>query len=85
MLVPLLKIVVCFWIPDNIVSTVKLFVDDISIFSAVNEANISPDGVNKDPQKISKWFYRWKMSFNPDLIIDFFQKTRQIKSPKNLF
>ena len=66
MLIPLLKYKVCFSILDNIVSTVKLFADDISIFSAVNDANISADELNKDLQKISEWFYKWKMSFNPD-------------------
>ena len=37
----------------KIVSTVKLFADDMSIFSAVNDANISLDELNKDLQKIS--------------------------------
>ena len=54
MLIPLLKLVVCFSITDNIVSTVKLFADDTSIFSAVNDANISADELNKDLQKISE-------------------------------
>ena len=141
MLIPLLKLVACFSITDNIVSIVKLFPDDTSIFSAVNYANISADELNvvrcaiqqhlysfknvkntdggvlilvklqvntppwvfftffklykcyqiaqrttnKDLQKVSEWFYRWKMSFNPDLRSDFLQKTKQIKSPKNLF
>ena len=46
MLIPLLKLVVCFSIADKIVSTVKLFAVDISIFSAVNDANISEDEIN---------------------------------------
>ena len=58
MLIPLLKLVVCF--------SIKLFAHDTSIFSAVNEANISADELNKDRQKISQWVYKWKMSFNPD-------------------
>ena len=48
MLIPLLKLVVCSSIIDNIVSTVKLFADNTSIFSAVDDANISPDELNKD-------------------------------------
>ena len=63
---------VCFSITDNIVSTVKLFADDTSIFSAENDANTSADEINKDLQKISEWIYRWKMSFNSDLRSDFF-------------
>ena len=52
---------VCFSIPDNIVSIVTLFADDISIFSAVNDANIFADKLNKGLQKISEWVYRLKM------------------------
>ena len=51
MLLPLMKLVVCFSITDNTVSTVKLFADDKSIFSAINDANISADELNKDLQK----------------------------------
>ena len=72
MLISLLKIVVCFSITDNIVSTVKLFADDTSIFSAVNDAKISADEINKDLQKIYDWVYRSKMSFSSDLRSDFF-------------
>ena len=72
MLIPLLKLVVYFLITDNIVSTVKLFADAISIFSAVNDANISAVELNQNLQKISEWVYRWKMSFNPDLRGGFF-------------
>ena len=72
MLIPLLKFVVYFLITDNIVSTVKLFADDISIFSAVNDANISAVELNKNLQKISEWVYRWKMSFSPDFRGGFF-------------
>ena len=53
--IPLLKLVVCFSLTDNIVSTVKLFADDTSIFSAVNDASIPADELNKDLQKISEW------------------------------
>ena len=79
MLIPLLKLVVCFSITDNTVSTVKLFADNKSMFSAVNDANISADEINKDLQEIFEWVYRWNMSFMPDLRSGFF------KSPKNLF
>ena len=72
MIISLSKIVVSFSITDNIVSTVKLFADDTSIFSAENDANTSADEINKDLQKISEWIYRWKMSFNSDLRSDFF-------------
>ena len=58
MLISLLKLVVCFSITDNIVSTVKLFADDTSIFSVVNDVTISADELSKDLPKISEWVYR---------------------------
>ena len=48
MLISLLKLKVCSSILDNIVSIVILFANDISIFFAVNDANISADELNKD-------------------------------------
>ena len=67
-----MNLAVCFSITDKIVSTVKLFADDTSIFSDVNDANISADELSKDLQKISERVYKWKMSFNPNLRSDFF-------------
>ena len=67
-----MNLAVCFSITDKIVSTVKLFADDTSIFSDVNDANISADELSKDLQKISEWVYKWKMSFNPNLGSNFF-------------
>ena len=51
MLVTLLKLGF-FSITDNMVSTVKIFADDISIISAVNDANISANELNQDLQNI---------------------------------
>ena len=51
MLVTLLKLG-CFSITDNMVSTVKIFANDTSIISAVNDANISADELNQDLQNI---------------------------------
>ena len=52
---------------DNLLSTVKLFADDTSLFSVINDSNISANELNKALQKISEWAYKWKMSFNHDL------------------
>ena len=49
------------------VSIVKPFADDTSVFSMVNDANVSADELNKDLQKMSEWAYKWEMSFNPGL------------------
>ena len=52
---------------DNLLSSVKLFVDDTLLFFVVNGSDISTNKLNKNLQKISKWAYEWKMSFNPVL------------------
>ena len=51
---------------DGIISDVKLFAEDTSIFSTVYSTNKTADSLNNDLQKISEWAYKWKMSFNPD-------------------
>ena len=51
----------------DISSTNKLFADDSSIFSIVNDIDISVHELNSDPRKTSKWAYQWKMPFNPDV------------------
>ena len=50
----------------GIISTVKLFADDTSLFSIVRDPNTSANELNKNLQKISEWAYQWKMSLNPD-------------------
>ena len=48
-------------------STNKLFSDDASIFSIVNDIDVSEPEFDSDLGKISVWAYQWKMSFNPDV------------------
>ena len=52
---------------DDLVSTLKVFSDENSLFSVVRDSNISAYELNNDTQKITEWAYKWKMSFNPDL------------------
>ena len=52
---------------DVLVSTVKLFADDTSLFSAEHDSNISAYELKNNMQKISEWVYKWKMLFNSDL------------------
>ena len=52
---------------DGLLSNPKLFADDTSIFSVVNDILHSSNKINEDLLKISKWAYQWKMSFNPDI------------------
>ena len=56
-------------VSKDISSAVKLFADDKSIFSVVDDVNVSVCVVqlNNDLLKISKWAYQWKMLLNPDV------------------
>ena len=51
----------------DIISTVKLFADNTSLFPTVHDANTTACELNKNLQKIAEWAHQWKMSFNPDL------------------
>ena len=77
MLIPLLKLMVCFSMTDNVASTVKLFAHDTLIFSVINDANISADELNKDLPKIFVIQYKLKKWL--------FLESKRIKSPQNLF
>ena len=52
---------------ENLQSTMKLFVDDTSLFSTIYDPNIAPSQLESDLKKISRWVYKWEMTFNPDL------------------
>ena len=51
---------------DNLSSNPELFPDDTSLFLVVHDINQSGINLNDDLDKISKWAFQWKMSFNPD-------------------
>ena len=65
---PLLFLIYINDLSDGIISNVKLFADDTSIFSTIHDSNTSASNLNSDLQKISEWAFKWKMSFNPDPI-----------------
>ena len=39
-------------------STVKLFANDTSVFSVLNDGNTSVNELNNDLQKMSEWAYK---------------------------
>ena len=51
---------------DDLSTNVKIFADDTSLFSIVENRANSAINLNEDLNKISNWAYQWKMSFNPD-------------------
>ena len=44
----------------------KLFADDNSLFSVVQNKEKSANEINEDLKPISEWTFQWKMSFSPD-------------------
>ena len=51
---------------DNLISNPKLFADDTSLFSVVQDITLTAKNLNDDLKKINKWAFQSKMSFNPD-------------------
>ena len=51
---------------DDLPATAKLFPDNTSLFSIVQNIYTSASHLNSDLSKISIWAFQWKMSFNPD-------------------
>ena len=44
----------------------KLFADDTSLYSVVNDINNSTSDLNEDLEKIGNWAFKWKINFNLD-------------------
>ena len=65
-LAPLLFLIFINDIPNGLISRVKIFADDTSLFSLVIDQLRSSNDLNLDLRKISEWAYQWKMSFNPE-------------------
>ena len=49
---------------DDLTSKPKLFADDTSLFSVVQNINSTANDRNTDLMKISDWIFQWKMKFN---------------------
>ena len=46
------------YLPNNLISNVKIFVDDTSIFSIVNNINVTTEEINNGLKRISEWTYQ---------------------------
>ena len=44
----------------------KLFADDTSLFTIIQNANAAASDMNHDLEIIKAWASKWRMSFNPD-------------------
>ena len=55
------------FIPNDLSSQCKLFADETSFFSVVNNIHTSATTFSQDLKSIINWAFQWKMIFNPDL------------------
>ena len=49
-----------------IIMSAKLFADDASLSSLIDDVDTSANELNNDLHQINKWTFQWKKSFNPD-------------------
>ena len=77
-------------LPNNLSSNCKLFADDKSLFSEVNNIHTSAATLSQDLNRITDWALQWKMIFNPDLSkqaqgVIFSRKIKKLLPPTLLF
>ena len=63
---PLLFLIYINDLANELQSHPKLFADDISLFSMVQDITTSTVSLNNDLTERSEWVVQWKMNFNPD-------------------
>ena len=63
---PLLFLVYINDLTADLKCNVKLFADDTSLFTFVQQPYTAAEDLNHDLELISKWAHDWRMSFNPD-------------------
>ena len=61
---PLLFLIYINDITDNVKCSIKLFADDTSLFTTVQNENVAALDLNRDLEIINLWAWQWKMQFN---------------------
>ena len=51
---------------DNVDCDARMFADDTSLFSVVNDTSRTAEELNRDLEKVRLWAWQWKMQFNVD-------------------
>ena len=64
---PLLFLIYINDLSEDLTTNAKFFADIVSLFSVVDNINLSATNLNSDLSKINAWANQWKMAFNPDL------------------
>ena len=63
---PLLFLIYMNDLSDGLTTNARLFADNVSVVSVVDNINLSATNFNNDLSKINAWVNQWKMTFNPD-------------------
>ena len=87
---PLLFLIYTNDLSNNLSSNCKLFADDTSLLSVVNNIHTSATTLSQDLKAITKWAFQRKMTFNPDLSkqaqeVIFSRKIKKLLHPTLLF
>ena len=87
---PLLFLIYINNLSNNLSSNCKLFADDTSLFSIVNNIHTSATTLSQDLKAITNWAFQWKIIFNPDLSkqaqeVIFSRKIKKLLHPTLLF
>ena len=64
---------------ENVSCDVRLFADDTSLFSFVNDVATTAFEMNYDLEKIKLWAWQWKMQFNTEKTEEVIFSTKRIK------
>ena len=87
---PLLFLIYINDLTEGLTTNAKLFADDTSLFSVVNDTQTSANDLNKDWEIINIWAFQWKMNFNLDPAkqaheVIFSRKAKEIYHPPLVF
>ena len=87
---PLLFLLYIIYLFNNLSSNCKLFADDTSLFSVVNNIHTSATTLSQDLKAIINWAFQLKMIFNPNLSkqtqeVIFSRKITKLLHPTLLF
>ena len=63
---PLLFLIYINDLPNGLQSNPKIFADDTSLFSTLQDITTSTVSLNNELSNISQWVVQWKLNFNPD-------------------
>ena len=63
---PLLFLIYINHLSEGLATNTKLFADDVSLSSVVDNINLSANNLNSDLSKMNAWANQWKMTFNRD-------------------